>query len=121
MGLTVENQNKKLHVHIKVKNSTDASLALDCARFLAQTADAWSAGLTQLTSAFVFTAVELGDELLCEVTADVPNYPATSKGLSVVGQAWLEDAIAQRDQLAKLRAERARKAAAARWGNGGDQ
>lgn len=117
----MQNNSKKLHVQIKLRNPADANLALDCARFVAQTADAWSAGLNMLHSVFIFTAVELGDGLVCEVSADVPTFPATSKGLSLVGQTWLEDAIAQRDQLSKLRAERARKAAAARWGNGGDQ
>lgn len=120
MGLTVDNQTKKLHVQIKIATATDASLALDCARFVAQTAEAWSAGLNVLHSVFVFTVECLGDDLRCEVVADVPNYPATSKGLSLVGQAWLEDALEQRDQLAKLRAERARKAAVARWGDKGD-
>ena len=114
-------EEKKLHLHIKLRHCTDATLALDCARFVAQTAEAWSAGLTKLHSVFMFTVAELGDDLPCEVTAEVVNFPATSKGLSLVGQAWLEDALAQRDQLAKLRAERARKAAAARWGNGGDE
>jgi hypothetical protein len=117
----MENQTKKLHLQIKLRAPSDANLAMDCARFVAQTADAWSAGLTQLHSVFVFTVGELGDGLACEVVAEVPSFPATSKGLSLVGQTWLEDALAQRDQLAQLRIERARKAAAARWGNGGDQ
>lgn len=117
----MENQSKKLHLQIKMRAPSDATLAMDCARFVAQTAVAWSGGLTQLHSVFVFTVGELGDGLTCEVVADVPGFPATSKGLSLVGQTWLEDALAQRDQLAQLRVERARKAAAARWGNGGDQ
>lgn len=107
---------KKLHVHVKVKDHANVLLALECAKFLDDTARAWSADLHQLATVFVFHSPELGDELDAEVIADLPGLPSTSKGLSIVGQQWFDDQLYLRKQAAAARVERARKAAAARWG-----
>ena len=107
---------KKLHIHIKLKDSKDAALALDCAKYMANVASNWSAGLNQLATVFVFTCPDLEDGVIAEVIADIPSLPSTSKGLSLIGQEWFEEQLALRDMQAKARADRARKAAQARWG-----
>jgi hypothetical protein len=124
VGLKVETTtttDRKLHLHIKVRQPADAALALDCARFVAQTATEWSAGLTRLHSLFVFTVAELPESIKCEVDADVPGLPNTSKALSLLGQTWFEDQLAISELATQARAERARKAAQARWGKEGEQ
>ena len=117
----MQTDTRKLHVHVKVKRPTDCALAIDCARFVADTAREWSAGLTQLTSVFVFTVAELGEDLLCEVQAEVVGLPSTSKALSLLGQTWFEDQIELARIRASVRAEKARRAANARWGTDDEQ
>jgi len=117
----MDTNDRKLHIHIKLRQSTDAMLALECARYVAHTAAEWSAGLTKLHSVFVFTVAELPIDVRCEVDADVPNLPNTSKALGLLGQQWFEDQIELAELAAQTRAERARKAAQARWGKDGEQ
>lgn len=112
---------KKLHVHIKLRHTTDCTLGLECAKFIDQTARSWSADLHQLATVFVFTCPQLADGVPCEVVADIPGLPSTSQALSILGQQWLEDQFEIRDTRNKLRVERARAAAKARWGTEGEQ
>ena len=112
---------KKLHVHIKIKDAAHTQLALDCARFLGDTAKAWSGDLHYLHTVLIFTVPELNNGAAAEVVADIPNLPSTSKGLSIVGQQWFEDQLELKQAHAKMRASRAKKAAQARWGKEGEQ
>jgi hypothetical protein len=110
---------RKFFVHIKLRNPANAQLALDTAKFIGVTAELWSAGVNQLAGIHIWPVSDLQVE--ADVTVDVPMLPSTSTGLSIVGQQWFEDQLDLQRKKSELRAERARKAAAARWGNGGDQ
>ena len=114
-------EDRKLHIHIKLRNNADAQLALDCVRFIAQQASDWSAGLTKLHSVFLFTTPDLPESVPFEIDADVPGLPNTGKGLSLLGQTWMEDQIELARLKADIRAEKARRAAQTRWGTEGDQ
>ena len=107
----------KVHVHIKVRESCYTSIAIECAKFIGDTANAWSLGAHELCSVFIFTCVDLPEGVPVEVTVDIPTLPSTAKGLSIVGQQWFEDTLHLREKQAQARTERAKKAAAARWGS----
>lgn len=109
----------KAHVYIEISDSRNTQLALDGAKFIDQTLRAWSMDRHCVGNVYLVQTDYRADAGEFSVTLD--SFPNTAAAMTEVANQWFSDQLADRLRRSELRQDKARKAAAARWGNGGDQ